>query len=403
MTDYDIAIIGGGLAGLSLAAALAPLSLRILMIDSRREPSGKVDDYDERSLALGFGSRLIYSGIGVWDKIATAATPIKTVHVSEQGHLGSTRLSAAESGVGALGYVVTLRHLATVLEHHIASQPNLTRLHQATLTGIETDGEAATLTIENEGKPLTITTRLLVGADGGASASRRLLGIDTRVEPYDQMAVIANITTSKPHEGCAFERFTASGPMALLPLDDNRCALVWSQSPANAERILQRSDEEFMAEIPQHFGFRLGKVIRTGKREAFPLTMTVARSLTRQRSLLLGNAAHALHPIAGQGLNLALRDVAVLAELLAGHDDPGDDELLQIYAQRRLPDINATANTSDGLLRIFMNPWAPLGHARGAALIALNRMTPLKRRLARLGMGFRHNLQGPLFQGEHLR
>lgn len=402
MTDYDIAIIGGGLTGLSLAAALAPLPLRVLMIDTRGKIANPVDDYDERSLALGFGSRLIYGGIGVWDEIAPAATPMDTVHVSQKGHLGSTRLHADESGVAALGYVVTLRHLSTVLEQFITNQSNLTRLHQTTLTGLDTDGEEARLQVETNGKPGQLTTRLMVGADGGASSSRQLMGIDTRVEPYDQRAVIANITAAKPHENCAYERFTETGPMALLPLDNNRLAMVWSLPPAEAERVLQLSDKDFMAAIPKQFGFRLGSIIKSGKREAFPLKMTVAKSLVRQRSLLLGNAAHALHPIAGQGLNLALRDVALLAELLAGGDDPGNEDLLQIYERKRMADINATANYSDGLLRVFMNPWPPLGHARGAALIALDRTPPLRRKLARLGMGFRHSLQGPLFYGERL-
>ncbi len=399
--DYDITIIGGGLAGLSLAAALAPLPLSVLMVESR-PPLTDLAALDERSLALGFGSRLIYGGIGIWDEIAASTTPIETVHVSEQERLGATRLRADEVGAAALGHVVTLRALTEALERRVADLANITRWHETRLTGIDTNGEKATLTLENHDGKQSVTTALLVGADGGASSSRRLLGIGSRVEDYGQTAVIANVTTAQGHGNVAFERFTRSGPMALLPLAGGRSALVWSLPPQHAERIMALDDDAFLAELPRHFGHRLGRFTATGPREAFPLKMTLADKLTAPRGLLLGNAAHALHPIAGQGLNLGLRDVAVLAELLARFDDPGDEMLLATYQQWRAPDIAATAKASDGLLRLFTNPWPPLAHLRGAGLIALDRLPPLKRRLARLGMGFRHPLQGPLFHGRAL-
>ncbi len=402
MSDYDVSIIGGGLTGLSLAAALAPLPLRVLMIESRPAITD-LAVYDERSLALGFGSRLIYGGIGIWDAMAANASPIETVHASEQGSLGSTRLKAADCSVAALGYVVTLRDLATALEQQVSNQPNLTRLHSTRLTAVDSDGEQVTLGVEDDSGSRQITTALLVGADGGASASRQLLGIDTTIKNYDQVAIVANVEPREPHRHIAFERFAHSGPMAMLPLTDNRCAMVWSLPPEQAEAIMALSDDAFLADIPRHFGYRLGDFLSTGRRDMFPLKMTLAHRLTAQRSLLLGNAAHALHPIAGQGLNLALRDVAVLAELLASFDDPGDDMLLQIYQQRRKPDIDATANYSDGLLRLFSHPMPILAHLRGAGLIALDRLPPLKKRLARLGMGFRKPLQGPLFHGRAVR
>ncbi len=398
MSDYDVSIIGGGLTGLSLAAALAPLPLRVLMIESR-PPVTDLSVYDERSLALGFGSRLIYGGIGIWDDVAANASPIKTVHASEQGTLGSTRLQASATGVAALGYVVTLRDLASALEQRVSTQANLTRLHGTQLTAVSSDGEQVTLTVADDSGSREITTALLVGADGGASASRQLLGIDTTVKHYEQVAIVANVEARESHRNIAFERFARSGPMAMLPLNDNRCAMVWSLPPERATEIMAMPDDAFLAEIPRHFGYRLGDFLSTSKRDMFPLKMTLARRLTAPRSLLLGNAAHALHPIAGQGLNLALRDVAVLAELLANFDDPGDDMLLQIYQQRRKPDIEATANYSDGLLRLFSHPIPMLAHLRGAGLITLDRLPPLKKRLAWLGMGFRKPLQGPLFHG----
>ncbi len=400
-TDYDIVIVGGGLVGASLAAALAPTSHRIALIEAQAfNASGQ--SYDERSLALGYGSRQIYAGIGLWDDISNDATPIKNIHVSEQGHFGVTRLSAQQMRMVALGYVVTLRHLGEVLVTALREQANLTVIKPAKVEGFQTDRGEVSVDLMADGNQQKITTRLLVAADGVNSPVRNKMNIAVREDDYGQHALIANVTSAQAHDNRAFERFTADGPVALLPLSQERCALVWTQTPEAAAQTLALSDEEFLRALETHFGHRLGAFTKTGKREVYPLKLMLADRLTGRRSLLIGNSAHTLHPVAGQGLNLALRDVAVLAELLAKTSDPGTEALMQEYEQVRSPDIAATARYTDGLLRLFTNPWPPLGHVRGLGLTLMDRVPFIKHRLARIGMGYRSQLRGPLFRGASL-
>lgn len=398
--EFDIAIIGGGLVGTSLAAALAHTDLRIALIDARPASSKPtLEDYDERSLALGYGSARIYQALGLWSKIATAATPIQTVHVSEKGRLGVTRLNASDLDSNALGYVVTLRHLGSVLDSSLNHQAGLTRFQGARLQHLEADGEAIEISIATDQGPLSLRAALLAGADGTQSMTRTLLGIEQQDLNYQQHAIIANVTPELPHRNQAFERFTPDGPLALLPLTNNRCALVCTQRPEDAARTMHLSVAAFLRDLNARFGYRLGRFVRTGKRECYPLNLMIPERLTGQRSLLLGNAAHTLHPVAGQGLNLALRDVALLAQLLTQYTDPGSPELLTHYATLRMRDIRATAQYTDGLVRLFTHPSNLLGHLRGAGLILLDRLPPMKRQIARIGMGERRYLYGRLFLG----
>jgi 2-octaprenyl-6-methoxyphenol hydroxylase len=397
-TDFDIVIVGGGLAGASLAAALAPTAHRVALIEAQAFDGGE-QSYDERSLALGYGSRLIYTGIGLWDAVATDATSIDTVHVSERGRFGITRLSAQQMRMSALGYVVTLRHLGQVLAAALKTQANLTILTKAKVEGVQFDDKRTSIDLIVDGGQRKLTTRLLVAADGANSPIRQSMGVEVREEDYHQHGLIANVTPTHAHANRAFERFTTEGPVALLPLSQGRCALVWTQTPEAAAATLSLSDEQFLRALEGHFGHRLGSFSKTGKREVYPLRLMLAERLTGVRTLLIGNAAHTLHPVAGQGLNLALRDVAVLAELLAKSTDPGSKEILQDYEQARSPDIAATARYTDGLLRLFTNPWPPLGHMRGLGLSMMDRVPFIKHRLARTGMGYRRQLQGPLFRG----
>lgn len=400
-TDYDVVIVGGGLVGASLAAALAPTSHRIALIEAQAFNASD-QSYDERSLALGYGSRQIYAGIGIWDDISGDATPIKNIHVSEQGRFGVTRLSAQQMRMVALGYVVTLRHLGEVLATALREQANLTVITPAKLEGFQSDHDVVSVDLMADGNQQKITTRLLVAADGVNSPIRNKMNIAVREDDYGQHALVANVTSEQAHDNRAFERFTSDGPVALLPLSQERCALVWTQTPEAAAATLALTDAEFLKALETHFGHRLGAFIKTGKREVYPLKLMLADRLTGRRSLLIGNSAHTLHPVAGQGLNLALRDVAVLAELLAETSDPGAEKLMQDYEQARNPDIAATACYTDGLLRLFTNPWSPLGHVRGLGLTLMDRVPFIKHRLARVGMGYRSQLRGPLFRGTSL-
>jgi len=397
-SDYDIIIVGGGLVGASLTAALAPTSHRIALIEAQ---AFNVDapSYDERSLVLGYGSQQIYSGMGLWDRISQDATAIKDIHVSERGHFGVTRLSAQKMRMAALGYVVTLRHLGEVLSNTLRGQTNLTVFTPAEVEGFQADNGEVHVNLRSDGNQQCITTRLLVAADGANSPIRDQMHIAVREDDYRQHAVVANVTPAQAHANRAFERFTVDGPVALLPLSNERCALVWTQTPEAAATILELSDKAFLQALETHFGHRLGAFIKTGKRDVFPLKLVRAERLTGPRSVLIGNAAHTLHPVAGQGLNLALRDIAMLAELLAKSTDPGTETLLNDYEQARCSDIAATVRYTDGLLRLFTNPCPVLGHARSLSLSLMDRIPFVKHRLARIGMGYRSQLHGPLFRG----
>lgn len=401
-TDFDVLIVGGGLVGSALATALAHTSLRLGLVEARPLVANTDPDYNERSVALGYGSRRILEGLGVWDDMAVNAEPIRSVHVSEKGQLGVTRLKAEQQRLPALGYVVLNRQMGAVFANRLAQQENLELLLPATVERITPGAEHTEVVINENGAQRTITTRLLVAADGTGSFARKQLGLALRKEEYCQAAVIANVTPGKPHHGVAYERFTADGPVAMLPLTENRCAMVWTQTPEQVQRTKHWSDEEFLSQLEMHFGQRLGGFSRTGERQIYPLALQIAEPVTAARSVVVGNAAHTLHPIAGQGLNLALRDVADLAELLADASDPGSAEVLKRYEQLRESDVSQTVRYTDGLLRLFTNPLPLLDHIRGAGLMLMDRVPLLRNIMARQAMGFNHT-QARLARGLSLK
>ena len=392
--QYDIVIVGGGMVGASLAVALARTDFRIAIIEATEQQQAQSFSYDERSSALGFGSREILESMGVWDKILADAEPIQAIHVSQKGYFGTARLTAVEEHLPALGYVVPNRVTGSALYAKMREQAGLDIIVPARVDNIITSEQIATLEITQAGEKRQISTRLLVAADGAGSGIRKQLGIATRQADYGQHAVIANVTIGLPHQNQAYERFTIEGPVALLPLTEDRCSLVWTQTSEAAAETMALSDEDFLSALQKHFGYRLGFFQRVGERQNYPLSLQQAEQMTAQRSLLVGNAAHTIHPIAGQGFNLALRDVAVLAELLQQADDPGDVKLLQAYEAKRSKDIAQVVRFTDGLLRLFTNSSRPLAHLRGASLVVLGRSAFLKRQLARRGMGLSNARQG---------
>lgn len=387
--DFDVLIVGGGLVGSALALALADADLHIGLIEARPLLANLDPDYNERSVALSEGSCRILRGLGVWDDLRRELMPIRSVHVSEKGRFGSTRLEAGHYGLDRLGCVALNRHLGEVFASRLHEQGNLTLLAPARLNAIVTDADSATVRIELNGEEQTLGTRLLVAADGTGSFVRDALGVSAHREDYGQVAVIANVTPGKDHQGIAYERFTPQGPVALLPLPERRCALVWTQSPEEAEQTMRLDDEAFMRALEAHFGYRLGRFEKTGVRQAFPLALWRAESMVAQRAVVIGNAAHTLHPIAGQGLNLALRDVADLTSLLVdgGALEPGDHEGLAMYEEMRKQDVDRVITYTDGLLRLFTQPSPLMGHIRGAGLAFVDRCPPLRRLMARQGMG----------------
>jgi len=395
---YDILIIGGGMVGASLACALGATRLRVAVVEGVPLRSDAQPSYDDRSIALAYGSRRIFEGIGLWPELAAQVAPIRRIHVSDRGHFGATRLNAAEHGVDALGYVVETRVLGRALADHLATLNNVDLLCPAELTELEFKPDAATVTVSAPDGPRRLSARLLVAADGTNSTVRERLGIEVKRWDYGQTAVISNVSTELDHEGVAYERFTDGGPLALLPLPAHpgdvgrgRCSLVWTVRSEQVESVLALSDEEFLAEVQSRFGQRLGRLMRIGARRAYPLSLVRVAEHVRPRAALIGNAAHALHPVAGQGFNLGIRDVAVLAELLAeaaqAEADPGDMVLLNRYAEWRRRDHRVVMAFTDGLARVFSNPLATVALARDLGLVALDVLPPLKRLLARQTMG----------------
>jgi 2-octaprenyl-6-methoxyphenol hydroxylase len=388
----DVLIAGGGLIGASLAAALAPLALRVAVVEAQQPLSTSQPGYDDRSTAISEGSRRILSAIGVWARLGAAPAAIRSIHVSDRGRFGVTRLEASEHGVPALGYVVENRLLGAALWQALARAPAVELIAPA--RALETTPGADEVEVEVEeagGARRTLATRLLVVADGAHSSLRARLGIAAERRDYGQVAIVANVTPRRFHQHVAYERFTDSGPLAFLPATNGRCAVVWTVWAEEADEILALDDAAFLGRLQSLFGHRLGALLQAGKRSAYPLELVTAAHQTGARFAVLGNAAHALHPVGGQGFNLALRDVAVLAELLADAAakgaDPGDDALLARYASWRHDDQARSVSFTDGVVRLFTNPFTPVKAARGAGLVALDLLPFAKEALARQSMG----------------
>jgi 2-octaprenyl-6-methoxyphenol hydroxylase len=389
--DFDIVIAGGGMVGGSLAVALAALPLRTLVVEATPPAEAGQPSYDDRATAISESSRRILEGIGCWSALAGHAAPIRTVHVSERGAFGMTRLRAAQQGLASFGQVVENRALGAALWERIRAASGLTAWSPAKLVGLAQDDEGVRVSIEREGgAAVDVRARLLVAADGMGSPARAMAGIGHEARDYGQTALIANLTPAVDHAGTAYERFTSCGPLAVLPLTQGRVTIVWTLPPDEASATLALDDPEFLARLQAAFGYRLGAFRKVGGRAAYPLSLVQARAWYAGRVLLVGNAAHGIHPVAGQGFNLGLRDVAALAELVArqGPDgDPGAAGLCEEYAQWREADRARTVRDTDGLVQVFTSEFAPLRAGRRLGLIGLDLFPPARAALARRGMG----------------
>lgn len=399
VADYDVLIVGGGMVGASLACALADQPLRVAVVESASPGARSQPGYDDRSLALALGSRRIFETLGLWQQLAAEAEPIHQIHVSDRGRFGGVRLDCAAEHVEALGYVIRARALGGALQERMAALSNVDVFAPAELEYLATDMDMAHARIDHPQGPRTLRAALVVGADGDQSAVRSRLAIPVSRWDYGQTAVIANVTVERSHHHVAFERFTDSGPLALLPLhappgstrSDTHCALVWTVRHAQAESVLEMPDHDFLRQVQDRFGYRLGRLLKAGARQGYPLALVRACEHVRQRAALIGNAAHTLHPVAGQGFNLGIRDVAALAELLvaaaAQGGDPGAMSVLRRYAAWRQRDHRAVIAFTDGLARVFSNPLPPVGWLRDLGLLGVDLLPPVKHALARRTMG----------------
>src|SRR5262245_2029867 len=386
--SFDIAIVGGGMVGASLAMALRPLGLRVALIESVPLQADTQPSFDDRTTALSNGSRRILASMGIWDALELGAAAIRRIQVSDQGRFGFARIDAREEGVAALGYVAANRCIGAVLWHELQSSSNLQVLCPASVEHIELNAREATLLVTTQHEKTELRASLLVAADGAQSVVRKHAGIEATSWDYGQTAIITNIATQRFHDQIAYERFTPSGPLAVLPLVDGRCTVVWTLVPELAQTTLQLDDTAFIAALQERFGFRLGRFTRVGRRQAYPLALTRAEERIGERLAIIGNAAQGLHPIAGQGFNLGLRDVAALAEAIAdARDDPGSPEMLERYDGWRRADRRSVIAFTDGLVRLFGNPLGPVKTLRDVGLLLFDVLPPAKSALAVLSMG----------------
>lgn len=388
-TEYDLLIVGGGLAGNCLALALQETGLRIAVIEAIDREQRFSSPAGDRALALASGSVRILEQVQVWQAASEYATRIKQIHISDQGHFGKTRLSAERENVAALGYVIEARHLEEVVADRV-DQSGVVQICPARLNGLMADEQQIHVSLKQDNKSLNLTSKLLVGADGGNSSVRKLLEIPQEVTEYGQTALVTSIATAKHHNETAFERFTASGPLALLPQGEN-CSVVWTRLTAQAENLIQCNEQEFIAQLQDCFGYKLGEFSLVAPRRAFPLKLIRAERMLAERVVLIGNAVHQLHPVAGQGLNLGLRDVIQLADILRQQlqqdKDIGSEDLLSAFAKQRQNDHDKLINFTDGVVRIFSNDWLPVTLARNAGLTLLDHIPGAKSILARHAMG----------------
>ena len=359
--------------------------MRIAIIEAVSAKSEQQPSYDDRGIALSYGSQRIFEALGLWQQLASHSMPIKNIHVSDRGHFGVTRLSAEDEKVPALGQVITARAMGLVLNKTIEVQKNLDIISPASVIKLEQFEDHIELELNNQQK---LSAQLAVAADGGQSTIRKLLGLGALEHDYQQTAVTANITASQPHKNWAYERFTETGPIALLPMSDNRCSLVWTVKSGDDKALLELSEQDFLDQLQDRFGYRLGKLKQVGLRNSYPLRLIQADQPVQHRAVLIGNAAHSLHPIAGQGFNLGLRDVAVLADvLMSTNKDCGDAHLLFDYKQWRLNDQDNVIQATNSLVTLFSNDNPVLGHLRGAGLTLMEALPPLKHWLAKKSMG----------------
>ena len=392
MTDtYDVLIVGGGLVGASLAIALDNSSLRLALVEAVPARADHQPSYDERNLALAAATVNALQALGVWTHVSSRATPICRIHVSRQGEFGAARLEAAKHGIESFGAVLPARELGNGLLARLSACSNLARHAPASLVALTVGSEAVLATLAGA-EPRVISARLVVGADGTHSFVRGAHVIETDNVDYAQTAFVTTVTPQRALDGCAFERFTATGPVALLPLSERRAGVVLTVPAADAARVAALDDDGFLELLHDRFGWRLGRLSRLGKRVSYPLKCVRATRLTATRTVLVGNAAQTLHPIGAQGFNLGLRDALTLAELLVarfGGDDAGAPALLHEYARRRAADRDGTAAMSDSLARFTASEALPLKLLRSLGLIALDRIPALQEQLVRRGMGFR--------------
>lgn len=380
--------------GSALAIALAPLGLKVAVVEPVASGEARQPSFDDRSTALSRSSRRMFEAMGLWDKIDAASTPIASIHVSDRGRFGFSHIHAAEQGVDALGHVVINRVLGEVLRRRTAAIDGLDWICPGRVTGVATSSDGAVIDVLAEGGERKLSCRLLVVADGANSAVRGMLGIDASQVDYRQTAIVGNVLPEIAPSNRAFERFTDTGALALLPIAGRRAAFIWVLPTAEAARVQSLPNASVLDRLQATFGYRLGRFSTIGGRAAYPLTLTRAARLTAPRSVLVGNAAHGLHPVAAQGFNLGMRDVAALCDVIADArsaspdlDRIGGDDVLRQYADWRSSDHRKVVWFTHGLVRLFGSRRPPFRALRNLGMLAFDLVPGVRGTFARHTMG----------------
>lgn len=390
-SDYDIAIIGGGMTGASLACCLLDKSLRIAVIEQIAPGANLQPSYDDRGLALTLSSQRLLNAINVWKDCADRANPIRHIHISDQGKFGLVHLHAADVQLPAIGHVVVARELGKALLNKITTHPEIEFICPATVTAATPTNHSVKLEYNLNGQLNLLTCKLLVVADGTHSRIREQLGLTVTCKDYGQTAIVANISTTGKHHQTAFERFTHKGPLALLPMEENKCVSVYTVPTLEKDHYLGLDESSYLQKIQHDFGKRLGQMTRVGARKSYPLQLVLADRQFTERAVLLGNAAHTIHPNGAQGFNLGLRDAAALAEhIIAGlhsRKDPGHISVLENYCQSREQDQSQIIRFTDTVARLFYttNPLKTL--FRNLGMTALDMSPTLKQEFMRQATG----------------
>jgi len=398
---YDLVVVGGGMVGASFCCALeqtlgeTPLSILVIEAISPNTNSAKQSSFDARSTALSFGSRKFLEGIGLWQALDDAISAIHEIQVSDRGRLGCVEINRDEQGVEALGYVVENKRLGQVLNARLNESGKINLLCPALVSSVKATEKGMLLGLNHGDTETSVDASLVVLADGGKSPVCEQLGIEQSIERYDQHALIANIVLEKPHQHVAFERFTDTGPLAVLPLQlidgKNRGSLVWTLSVEQAAQYREMNEEKLLPLLQERFGYKLGKILEIGETFVYPLSLSIAKEQVRPGLALLGNVAHSLHPVAGQGLNLALRDTRALVDVLINAKQRGlglgEMNVLLEYVARQQADQATTTQFTHNITKLFSSNNEAKVWLRKFGLVALELLPTLRRSLAERAMG----------------
>lgn len=400
--QQQVIIVGGGMVGLSLSLMLAKANIAVKLLEAVKYPN--YDDqnvapyhssFDARNTALSRRSVQIYQKLGLWDALQQHATPILQVHITEQGSFGKARLIAEQEKVESFGQVIENAWLGRVLLTQVRQQPLIELIDGVQVTALTQNAEQVHIEAQRGDEVLKLESKLLIAADGRDSFCRQAIGVGVDVHDYDQVAIVTTVQTSKPHENVGFERFSALGPLALLPLPgEYRRSVVWPvKKGTESEWLGDENDQHFLSALQQTYGDRAGKFEKTGKRFSYPLSQVLAHKQAVGRVILMGNAAHTIHPVAGQGFNLCLRDADVLVRYLVNQltasDDIGNPDNLLAYEQARLSDQQRVIKFCDTVVRGFSNQNPLLKLIRNTGLIAFDVIPGVKPLVANYAMGLK--------------